>query len=243
MECACIEITTQTTSFRNPDFQNFHKTLDLPPPTTIMGFAGAAMGLSPKMTQDFFDTHSFVVGVYGHFSGKAKDTWKYHKRTENMHLYDPLLDGSVIHREQLIHGNYVFTFGTKNPEVLDQLLKQIQIPFFALTLGSSDSIAHVKGIQRGMTISDSRIISNCLLPGDVIGEVLREASQNLEFSIYQTSEPITYDLPVRFHYQSDYGRREIAQTRTFSFIGQEMQLNYEVPGVKFGKIFIPVFEL
>lgn len=48
-----IEIRSVTASFRNPEFQNFHKSFRLPPPTTLIGLAGAALGLSPKSAQDF----------------------------------------------------------------------------------------------------------------------------------------------------------------------------------------------
>ncbi len=243
MEFICIEIATQTTSFRNPDFQNFHKTLDLPPPATLIGFAGAAMGLSPKMSQEFFDEAAFLAGVTGRIAGRATDTWKYNRRTSQMHLYDPLLDGGVVKREHLIFGRYVVVFGTEDKERLKRLMDNFLYPTFALTLGNSDSIAFIKRVAPVDSFGKGNLVQHCLMDGDVVGEVLRKASEKLSFSIYQTSEPITYDLPTRFTYKSDYGRREIAQTRTFSFIGQEMELNFDVPGIFFDDIFIPVFQL
>ena len=97
-----IEIQCQTASFRNPDFQNFHKSLELPPPTTIIGLAGAALGYSPLRAQEFFDESKFEIGIYGTYLGKCKDTWKYNKGIRDMRLYDPGLDGSIIQKEFLI---------------------------------------------------------------------------------------------------------------------------------------------
>lgn len=243
MQCFCAEIVTQTTSFRNPEFQNFHKTLDMPPPSTIMGFAGAAMGLSAKMAQDFFDATPFVAGISAFHSGKTTDTWKYRNQTKDMHLYDPLMDGSVIKRELLIQSNYFIVFGSENQEKLEFLRAAIEYPKFALTLGSSDSVAWVKYIEGGLSVSRSNVVKGCMVPGDVVGEVIRRATDKPEFSIYQSSEPITYDLPIRFNYKSDYGKREVEQTKTLSIVTQEMQLNFEVDGVLYGDRFIPVFNL
>lgn len=243
MQCFCVEIATQTTSFRNPEFQNFHKTLDMPPPSTIIGFAGAAMGLSPKMAQEFFEEVPFVAGVSGFHLGRTTDTWKYRNQTKNMHLYDPLLEGSVIKREQLILSRYFLVFGSSDLESLRKLRASLESPLFALTLGNSDSLAWVKKVMDDLSITESKLVKECVIPGDVVGEVLRRASEVPEFSIYHTSEPITYDLPTRFDYNSDYGKREIKQTQSLSIVSQEMQLNFEVRGVQLEDRFIPVFDL
>lgn len=241
---ACrIEIITQTASFRNPEFQNFHKTLDLPPPTTMIGLIGAALGLSPKMTQDFFDDTIFEVGVVANSSGKTRDTWKYNRRTSNMHIYDPLLDGSVIQREHLIHNQFFLALSSDNETKLEEVILAFYNPVFALTLGNSDSLAMIKKIEQNVMISESNRVKNCIVPGDVVGEVMSKIEENPTFSIYQTSEPIAYDLPIRFNYKSDYGKREVAKIKTFSFVRHEMQLNFELRGVQFENIFIPLFKL
>lgn len=243
MKSFCVEISTQTASFRNPEFQNFHKTLDLPPPTTIIGLAGAALGLSPNMAQDFFDNASFKVGITGFNKGRTTDTWKYNKRTSGMHMYDPLLDGSVIKRELLIDNQFILSFSSDNEEAIDRLFSAFENPVFALTMGNSDSLAKVKKMGTDVSFTRQSNLKNCLVAGDVVGEVFRNASENLTFSIYQTTEPITYDLPTRFNYSSDYGKRTVADVATFSFISHEMQLNYDVEGILYENLFIPVFDL
>jgi len=243
MFSCCVKIYSQTASFRNPEFQNFHKSLDLPPPTTIIGLVGAALGKSPKMAQEYFDNHSLKIGIAGFSEGRTMDTWKYNKRNSNMHLYDPLLDGSVIKRELLFHPQFFLTFLSEEETCINELVAHFENPVFALTMGSSDSLAKVYSVERDLPITSSKKLKNCLVAGDIVEEVFRNTWQSLEFSIYNTSEPITYDLPTRFHYRSDYGSREIADTATFSFIGQEMELNFEIKGVHFQDTFIPIFDL
>lgn len=245
MKYFVLNILTTTATFRNPEFQNFHKTLDLPPPTTIIGFAGAAIGLSPKASQEFFETDVFEFGVFGKTLGKAKDTWKYTNKTKGaeLHNYHPDFFGSIITKEILFENEFCICFGTENDEKYQRLFSAFQSPKFALTLGNSDSLSFIKKIIEITEITKSNIVSNCMIEGDVIGEVFKRSNLNLEFSVYENSEPITYDLPTRFYYKEDYCARTIANVSTFSIIGSEMKLNYQIRGINYKDIFIPLIKL
>jgi len=238
-----LEIVSQTASFRDPGFQNFHKTLDLPPPTTIMGLCGAAMGLSPMQAQEFFEDGGIMLGVYGNHSGKCNDTWKYNRRFKEMWKYDPGLDGSVIQKEFLIQSTFYIAFSSGDESKLNTLLSAFQSPIYALTVGNSDSLAFIKAIYQDAETAKSDEVEHCIIDGDIIDEVMRLAPEKMEFSIYQTSEPIAYDLPVRFEYENDYGKRAVSSISTFSIVGQKMKLNYEVEGLKCNGIFIPLFQI
>lgn len=240
-----VEIQSQTASFRNPDFQNFHKSLELPPPTTIIGLAGAALGLPPLQAQEFFEESEFKVGVYGFFEGKCNDTWKYDRRHRKRGLrYDPELDGSVIQKEFLIQNTFLIAFSAENKEKMEKLYSAFESPVYALTMGNSDSLAFVKSITTDASFSKNDQLQHCMLEGDVIDEVIRLTPDKMEFSIYQSSsEPITHDLPIRFEYESDYGKRNISSISTFSIINDKMKLNFEVEGLTYNDIFIPLFKL
>lgn len=245
MENFIVEIQSQTASFRNPDFQNFHKSLELPPPTTIIGLAGAALGLPPLQAQEFFEESDFKIGVYGRFNGKCNDTWKYDRRHSNRGLrYDPELDGSVIQKEFLVHNTFLIAFSAEDDEKLEELYTAFKFPAYALTMGNSDSLAFVKSINSDVTVSKNDQLQHCMVEGDIIDEVIQLAPKNMEFSIYQSSsEPITHDLPIRFDYESDYGKRTVSSIYTFSIISEKMKLNYEVEGLTYHDIFIPLFRL
>ncbi|HCL57585.1 MAG TPA: CRISPR-associated protein Cas5, partial [Spirochaetia bacterium] len=62
-------------------------------------------------------------------------------------------------------------------------------------------------------------------------------------SVYKSYEPFVYSLPVRFAYESDYGKRKVVQRKTFSFIEKPMILNVEKRGIKLKDYFIPLFDL
>jgi len=238
-----VEIKCQTASFRNPDFQNFHKSLELPPPTTIIGMAGAALGYSPLQAQDFFDSYEFEIGVYGTYQGKCSDTWKYNKGIRDMRLYNPEKDGSIIQKEYLVFTSFLIAFSSKHSEALEKLNSAFQNPVYALTMGNSDSLAYIKSIEQDIEEMDATEIENCFIKGDVVNDVMSLADTgNLNFSIY-SNDTLTYDLPVRFDYENDYGRRTISKIGTFSLIGNQMKINFKIKGLDYKNRFIPLFSI
>ncbi|MDZ7899252.1 MAG: CRISPR-associated protein Cas5 [Arcicella sp.] len=89
MHYISFQMVSVTASYRNPDFQNFHKSYLLPPPTTIIGMVGAGIGLSPVASQQFFIDNEVYVSINGKSTGKANDLWK----------YNDFKNGSVIIRK------------------------------------------------------------------------------------------------------------------------------------------------
>ncbi len=233
MPYCIVELITQTATFRNPEFQNFHKSFLLPPPTTLIGLAGAAMGLSPKSAQKFFN-EGFYLGIHGTSKGYCKDLWKYN-------TFDK--QGSIILKEMLYDNHFVLIFGHDNYDLIETIRQAFLAPEYTLTLGNNDALAKIIQITVNDEFTESFELSNCLVEGNVVEEVIEKAKNGLSFSIYSTSEPIAYDLPIRFQYESDYGFRRVIERKTLSFIGENMQLNFAKKGIKYKNKFIPVFNL
>ena len=238
-----IEVKCQTASFRNPDFQNFHKSLELPPPTTIIGLSGAALGYSPLQAQDFFDDNQFSIGIYGTYKGKCKDTWKYNKGIRDMRLYNPSLDGSIIQKEFLIKSTFRIAFSSEYEDALNKLKKAFFYPTYALTMGNSDSLAFINSIESDLENVEHDEVENCFVEGNIVSDVMSLAEKgNLSFSIY-SNDMLTYDLPIRFDYENDYGKRVISKIETYSLIGNKMKVNYKLRGLKDESHFIPLFSI
>lgn len=231
MKYCIIEIRTQTATFRNPEFQNFHKTLPLPPPTTMVGIAGAAMGLSPGASQLFFEESRFVMGSYCKNQGSSTDLWKYNDFSER----------SIILKEILFQNYILLVYGSEDLSKIDILMKSFSNPVYSLTLGNSDSLAKVVAVKEENATIESDSVANCLIAGDVIEEVLSNASNGLDFSIYSTSDPVAMDLPTRFSYSDEYGMRSVSQRKQFSLITTEMKLNVKKTGVSYNGCFVPLF--
>ena len=232
MKYCIIELKTQTATVRNPEFQNFHKTLPLPPPTTLVGIAGAAMGKSPKDTQRFFEDSTVEMGVYCKNEGVATDLWK----------YNDFSGRSIILKEVLFHNKVILVYGLEDRSKVNLLMKSFENPIYGLTMGNSDSLAKVISINEETYTTESDTVTHCLIEGDIIEEVFSNASNGLNFSIYSTSDPVTIDLPTRFAYSDSYGMRSICQRKQFSLITAEMKLNVKKRGISYKGIFIPLFQ-
>ncbi len=241
MKYCIVELKTQTATFRNPEFQNFHKTLPLPPPTTLVGIAGAAMGKSPEEAQRFFEDSAFEMGVYCTFEGMAKDDWKYRKLNKDKKKDPRDFIEDVLVKEILFNTSVIIVYGSKNNSKSDELRTAFEAPIYGLTMGNSDSLAKVVAIEEETNTIDSDIVSYCLIEGDLIEEVLSNASNGLDFSIYSTSDPIVMDLPTRFAYTDNYGMRSVCKRKQFSLITKEMKLNVKKTGIVYKGIFVPLF--
>ena len=236
MEYVAIQVNTQTATFRIPEFQNFHKSFPLPPPTTLMGLAGATLGLSPGKTQEFFDTSIFEFGVTGVSKGRSRDLWKYRKLKSSGYISD------IVTRDILFYNTFFIGYGCEDKKFIDKLRSAFHCPVYATTLGSSDSLAKITILEE-IEILESNEVKACILAGNIIKEVLESSNNDREFSIYSSREPICYDLPIRFKYKSDYGIRSVVKRGEFSFIGKTMKLNVLKKGIKVKDVFIPLFRL
>ncbi|WP_077924402.1 CRISPR-associated protein Cas5 [Spirosoma sp. 209] len=237
MLCCTIEIKSITASFRNPEFQNFQKSFPLPPPTALIGLAGAALGFSPRQAQDFFDTNGFQAGVSGKGEGMARDLWKYDRLSGT--------GSSVIIRELYVTTHYQLVFGSENHAAVEQLKQAFDRPFYALTLGQSDSLAKVVHTELTDATVEGETLANTLVEGDIVPVILEQVLYGGTFALsLSTSDPIAYQLPTRFNYKSDYGMRTVAQRKLFSFVGPKVTFRSRTfPGVQVGDVFVPLFTL
>lgn len=234
-----IELRTITASFRHPEFQNFHKSLHLPPPTTLVGLAGAALGMGPKSVQEWFEDHDWYFGIYGTSEGYARDLWKYQSKWNA----ETGWNRSVISREILFDNYFLAVFGCPDEDRVRLLEEAFLQPKYALSLGTSDSLAKVVSTEIINRADENQTLENCLVPGNILDNVLDNIGNNMEFSIYSTSDPIAYDLPIKFWYKNDYDIRRVFKRRTLSFVGSVMLVNFSVRGVWFKNHFVPIFSL
>lgn len=238
MNYCIVELRTMTATFRNPEFQNFHKTLHLPPPTTLIGLVGAAMGKSPRAIQTYFEQNNWQIGISGTSEGYTKDLWKYRTLDSN-----PEKVSSIVLREILFGNHWVAVFGCDQVEKVEEISTAFMQPVYALTMGSSDSLAKVISVEIITESVETHEVNHCLVMGNVLSKVKDHLADGGEFSIYSNSEPIAYDLPIKFQYESDYGVRKVIRRKTISFIGESMRLNYPVTCINYHGHFIPVFPL
>ena len=245
MSYLIVPIRSQTASFRDPEFQNFHRSLPLPPPATCIGLAGAALGLSPASAQDFFTEGEWEIGIAGTSKGLATDLWK----------YNDFKVGSILIREILYGNRFVIVFGHDDAQRIDQLRQAFARPHFALSCGPSDSICRVdvQGLSTSEVGTQANSLVDCYVDGDIVADTLSAVKEggSASFSIRTTSTPIAQDLPVRFDYEAS-GIRMLRERRLISYVQYPTKLPVPVAGIQYPlhrgsdsapSLFVPVFPL
>ena len=98
MNILWIKVTAPLASFRRPLDHNYQRTLPLPPPTTLLGLAGAALGLSeeelwlkPSPLRDLS-----VAALALQKPGIARDMWTVMKIKNNSWWNALLFQGTPV---------------------------------------------------------------------------------------------------------------------------------------------------
>ena len=198
--------------------------------------AGAALGLSPKAAQEFFAGES-EFGVSGSYRGKCNDLWKYKKLKGKEFITD------ILTREIMFEGNYVLVFGNENADKIDQLRQAFEQPVYALTLGNSDGLAKVVATDVVNETIICEKLENCIVEGNLLQEVLTQSS-GLEFALHDGTDPISYEVPVQFAYESDYGVRRVVRRKELSFVGPSLFVKgLSRKGIQYKNYQIPLFSI
>lgn len=240
-----VVLSAETASFRDPGGQLYHATLPLPPITTIIGIAGAALGVPFQEIWGFFKERKIHVGArdisylkWGVPPGRGLDLWKYQKIVTNDVRSD------ILKREFLFRPVYRLYYGSEDQGPLEQVWRAFFSPAWALSLGTSDDIARIEELSPIETIKEisggTVKLCHCLIPGD--------QSDNYSFNwevisktpIRQPLElPLVKQLPVEFLFNPN-GERKGCKYKPFTFLTEIQQLKNPCPAYVFGQEAVPL---
>lgn len=170
MDAIRLHVQGLLNSFREPKSHKIHKTLPLPPKTTLFGLAGAAMGLSEStLWKECKDLHAAVVDVSKDSDlggvGKAEDLIKYKK------YKDSDIETSIYVRELLYKPEYVIYYISKKKDILERLFSAFLNPVYALSLGRDDELITIKSVEKvNLEPLESGEFEETILPFDPIEE-------------------------------------------------------------------------
>lgn len=224
-----------TASFRVPETHTFHQTLPLPPKTTIIGMAGAALGLPLPEAHAFATEHGLLVGVYGSHKGLMRDLWNYRKVTRKEKKYTPediqnRRHYSILIREYLTDCDFTFYFGAESAEPLEKLREAMKAPAYALTAGNSDDLLKITAVTPIAEVNAGPLtqFDHTVLPGDVSAECT-PAIDFRQLPVTQTVDtPQVFLLPTAFAFEGD--QRTVIERRSFTFVGSPITLRTPVTG-------------
>ncbi len=217
----CVTVRAPVVSFRRPLDHNYQRTLPMPPPTTILGIAGAALGLSDKeLWAPSSPLRATRVAVWMEARpGHARDMWTVLKIKSGK-----IAERSPYFRELLFFTSYTLIYGD-NRNVLENLREAFLNPTYPLSLGREDELVAVEEAGFYDVIETNPRFSATILPVDI-----RHRKIHLPLREGIRYEPAVVEtLPVRFSVDAR-GVRHPEDPRPFSFLPLELEI--EVPGVR-----------
>ena len=234
-----VEAVSNTASFRIPEFHNYHKTLPLPPVTTVIGIVGAALGKNYEEAQKYFEISEFEIGIYGKSQGFMRDLWKAKKWKGSKPKKS---ERTIIQREYHFDNHFVFVFGnTEN--VINELKNGFEETVFALTIGNSDSLLKIVSLEiLGIENKCKTLkLEHCILFGNYLNSLELDLEMNKKYVFTPMNSPVCYNLPNSFIF-SDNDIRKIKEKKEFTFIGNPVKsTNKEFDAITFKDLIIPIF--
>ncbi len=217
-----VRVRAPIASFRRPLDHNYQRTLPMPPPTTLIGIAGAAMGISDRQlwATDGPLRHLKVSVWMDDEPGRAHDMWTVLKIKHNK-----IAERSPYFRELLFFARYTLLYGG-DEELLRRLEQAFHDPVYPLSLGREDELMLVEDIKVEEAQEGDPCFKGTVLPVDIretpnIKPVLKHGA-HLE-------PPIVEKLPLRFRVD-ERGIRHPEDIMPFSFLMLETE--FIVPPVK-----------
>lgn len=235
-----IVLSAETASFRDPGGQLYHATLPLPPISTIIGIAGAALGLPFQQVWKYFRVKDIHVGVkdisrsiWGMPPGRGLDLWKYRK------IVTKEIRSDILKREFLFHVAFRLYYSCNQREPLEQLRQAFLSPAWALSLGTSDDIALIKElseIDEVKEVNEGTVeLFYSLIPGDHSDNYSFDWATICNIPIRTPLQlPMVKQLPVDFLFGPD-GERKGSEYRSFTFLSGFQRLKNPCPAYNFGK--------
>lgn len=217
-----VTVRAPVASFRRPLDHNYQRTLPMPPPTTLLGIAGAALGLSDRTlwASDSPLRNLKVSVLMEGVPGRARDMWTVLKIKCGR-----IAERSPYFRELLFGVRCTLLYGGEK-SVLETLAAAFDKPAYPLSLGRDDELL----VMESLGIDEQRPgpprFQGTLLPVDVrqIEGLRPRVSPGLHFE-----PPLVETLPLAFSVDRK-GVRNPERMAPLSFLPVGIEI--EVPGLQ-----------
>jgi len=193
----------------------------MPPPTTLLGIAGAALGLLDweLWAQDSPLRQAKVSVWMDAEPGRTRDMWTLLK------IKGGTMERSPYMRELLFFARYTLLYGG-NETLLQQLERAFQDPTYPLSLGREDELLLVEEIALETVSNGEPRFRGTVLPGDIRQMRIRPMLQpGIRFE-----PPVVETLPLSFIVDGKRIRHPQCPA-TLSFLPLGLELEIEEPQI------------
>ena len=215
-------------SYRQPDFHTYHKTLPLPPKTTVAGFIGSALGISPtEVNEEWLLKDRFKMGIVGTNNGQANDLWQIRKfESKQIKAYQTGKEAApyktaVIVRELLFQSQITLYLTFELESDFSMVKNALFAPKWALSLGREDELIRIESIHdiELPLLSNQHSFKETVIAGDLTElDYKPQLNNNLSGNLLKAA-PKMVNLPVSFITQKDSEVRQGNDYRKFTYVG------------------------
>jgi len=219
MKVLRIKLRAYTASFRKPQNMKIQDSFPFPPPTTIIGLFGAAMGLKHDQALKLFENSLMGIKVNGSVA-EGYDLWKIRKTDKSRKKTFK----SLVKRQFYYFPEYRI-YLLDDEKLLQRLYQALKTPIYALSLGRDDElITHVNPeFIEGNFITQGEI-ENVLIKGTLEPGQITPSELN--------NQPIkklgVYRLTRNFQINSRKGYRTPVGYCEYTFVNVKVEYSGEL---------------
>ncbi len=218
-----VTVRAPVASFRRPFDHNYQRTLLLPPPTTLLGIAGASLGLSAQELwandSPLADVKVSVLTAVDEEFGRAKDMWTVMKIKAGR-----IEERSPYFRELLFNTRYILLYGGEET-MLEKLRNAFNDPVYPLSLGREDELLLVEDIAIETISQGEPTFSGTIILGDF--RQMEVDIRNLRPGI-RFEPPVVETLPLKFDVDAK-GIRHPKELKPFTFLPSQLEIKIKNP--------------
>lgn len=207
MPVVVVEAVAPVASWRPPEALTYHRTLPLPPYTSLVGMLGAALGLDLARAYRFVAEGGLRLGVGGWHEGHARDLWKFQKLESVADAKKPIKT-DVLLRELWVDVCLALVIEASDALAADVVAGAFRRPAFPLTAGPSDALLKAVAVRVEDTTPHP---THRLAYGMVYGEIPPRYELTEEWSAIPLSRiiraPTIERLPTGFAFDPEAPRR------------------------------------
>lgn len=220
MKVLSLKVRASQVSFRRPLDLNYHRTLPLPPPTTMIGLAGAALGLADfqiwngEQWQSLRDMR--VAALLDKRPGKSKDMMTILK------IKGGRIDQrSPYFRELLFNVEYTLIYAGDD-ELIENLKSAFEDPVYPLSLGRKDELIEIITIEEIRLSKGEPIFSGTAIPGDIREMDIELPAFKNNIAPLKLEPAVVENVPLKFKVEK--GCRIPVKKTTITFLPYSLKV-------------------
>ncbi len=223
-----------------PEDVRYHRTLQLPPRTTLLGFAGAALGLNEKELYIQWDNGPSlsdrlqVAARLNKIDGNIQDYWTIVKFVDRKEPFR-----AIQVREQLFRPSYTMYFASVDDELVIYTRDRMNDPRYPLCLGRDDELVRVIAVDKCVLrpLKPPFLLSNILIPLDIIPKLAEEDRLALLASLTRFKLARSFNL-AKDGTRTEKDIREYAQLTTLAYVVGDVEAYTDAPEGREGNNFV-----